>query len=91
MKTEKVSKEELEKTNNQMRADLIRGLKTNEGMANSLSYYEVLLGDYQYLIKYLDNMQKITPDDIQRVAKEYFQPENLTVAIINGTAGNREK
>ncbi|MGD0277385.1 MAG: pitrilysin family protein [Syntrophales bacterium] len=91
MKTEKVSKEELEKTINQMRADLIRGLKTNEGMANSLSYYEVLLGDYQYLIKYLDNMQKITPDDIQRVAKEYFQPENLTVAIINGTAGNREK
>lgn len=91
MKTEKVSREELEKTINQMRADFIRGLRTNEGMANSLSYYEALLDDYQYLTQYLDNMQKITPEDIQSVAKEYFQPENLTVAIIRGTAETREK
>jgi predicted Zn-dependent peptidase len=90
-KVELVSRRELDQAVNRMKADFIRSLRTNEGMAENLSYFEALLGDYQYLTRYLDNMGKITPEEIQKAAIEYFKPENRTVAVILGAAGDHGK
>src|SRR5439155_679052 len=44
-----VPPDELVKAKNQLRADLIRGLKTVSGKANQLGYFEAVLGDYHGL------------------------------------------
>ena len=80
LKNEPVSKEELEKVKNQLRADFIRGLDSNAGLAGTLSYYETLLGDYRYLTGYVSAIDKITPDDIRQTARTYLTRENRTVA-----------
>jgi predicted Zn-dependent peptidase len=80
LKNEPVSDEELEKVKNQVRADFIRGLDSNAGLAGMLSYYEVLLGDYHYLTGYVSAIDKITPADIQKTARTYLTRENRTVA-----------
>ncbi|MCL5807364.1 MAG: insulinase family protein [Deltaproteobacteria bacterium] len=80
LKNEPVSGLELEKVKNQLRADFIRGLDSNAGLAGMLSYYEALLGDYRYLIDYPAAIDKITPNDIQQTARTYLTRENRTVA-----------
>jgi len=82
MKQEPVSREELEKTKNQLQADFIRGLASNSGLASKLSYYEIIAGDYRYLTDYLNVVEKITPEDIMAVAKKYLTKENRTVATL---------
>ena len=82
IKSEPVSGRELEKVKNQIRVDFIRGLDSNAGLAGMLSYYEALLGDYHYITRYTDVIDKITPDDIMLAARTYLVRENRTVATL---------
>jgi predicted Zn-dependent peptidase len=85
LKTELVSPEELAKAKTRSRASLIRQLDSNSGLAAELTFYEVVTGDWRNLFKQLDDIDKVEPEDIQRVAKEYFTTKNQTVGIIETT------
>lgn len=82
LKTELVESREMEKVLNEVRADFIRGLRSNSGMAYQLSFYELLEGDWKTLVEYQKMLERVTPEDIQRVAKTYLIPENRTVATL---------
>ena len=79
LKTEPVSPQELERVKTQARADLLRSLDSNMGMARTLVEYEVKTGDWRNLFKELEAIVAVTPADIQRVAKATFTPENRTI------------
>lgn len=83
LQREPVSESELDKVKNQIRADFIRGLDSNSGLAGMLSYYEALLGDYRYITDYTTTIDRITADDILQAARTYLTPENRTVATLN--------
>ncbi|HEY5998558.1 MAG TPA: pitrilysin family protein [bacterium] len=82
---EPAAPEELQRVKNQLRADLVRGLQSNEGMAATLGYYATVAGDWRYLTTHLDRLEAITPADIQAVAAKYLRRENRTVAVIETT------
>ncbi len=82
LKTEPVSPEELAKAKTRTRAGLIRQLDSNSGLGAELTFYEVITGDWRNLFKQLDKIEKVTAEDIQRVAKEYFTSKNRTVGVI---------
>jgi predicted Zn-dependent peptidase len=82
LKKEPVKKQELEKIINQLRAEFIRDLSSNSGLASRLSYYEIIAGDYRYMTRYVEMIEKVTPKDIMAVAKKYFTEENRTVAVL---------
>lgn len=82
LKKEPVKKQELEKIINQLRSEFIRGLSSNSGLASQLSYYEIITGDYRYMTRYVEMIEKIAPKDIQEAAKKYFTEENRTVAVL---------
>jgi predicted Zn-dependent peptidase len=79
---EPAAPEELQRIRNKLRADLVRGLQSNEGMAGTLAYYASLAGDWRYLTTHLERLERITPADIQGVAARYLRRENRTVAVI---------
>jgi predicted Zn-dependent peptidase len=85
LKTEPVLPEELEKAKTRSRAGLIRELDSNSGLASLLTFYEVVTGDWRNLFKQLDEIDRVTAEDIQRVAKKYFTTKNQTVGIIDTT------
>lgn len=87
LKAEPVSEWELGKIKNQIQMDLIRGLQSNSGMANKLSYFESAAGDWRYISTYLDMINTITTQEIQDVAKTYLVPEHRTVATLVKNAG----
>jgi predicted Zn-dependent peptidase len=87
LKTEPVTTEELLKAKTQNRADLIRQLDSNSGLAAQLTFYEVVTGDWRNLFQELDRIEKVTAEDVQRVAQTYFTTKNRTVGTIETTAG----
>ena len=82
LKSVPVSREELEKAKNQIKADFLRGLSSNLGIASMISYYEVIAGDYRYITNQIKIIDTITAEDILRTANKYLNPENRTVALL---------
>lgn len=85
LKSEPVLSEELAKAKTRSRASLIRQLDSNSGLASLLTFYDVVTGDWRNLFKQLDDIDKVTAEDIQRVAEQYFTTKNQTVGIIDTT------
>jgi len=90
LKNEPVSREELEKARTRARAGLIRQLDSNEGLAEQLTFFEALTGDWRNLFKQLDRIDAVTAEDIQRVARTYFTTTNRTVGTIKTAATEKE-
>ena len=82
LKREPVSPHELQKIINQVDASLVRALRSNSGMASRLAYFQAISGDWRETFKRRDRIAKVTPDDIRRVAAQYFTKSNRVVATL---------
>ena len=76
---------EVEKIKARAKAQFIFGLTSNQGLAIQLASYQIYWGDWQEAFRELDRINAVTPEDIQRVAKQYFTKENRTVAAMETT------
>ncbi len=80
LQEEPVSAEELQKVKNQFKANAYRRLSTPVFIMFQLLVFEGQ-GDWKYINDAPDEVDAVTPADIQRVAKEYLTKENRTVGI----------
>ena len=74
---EKVSEKELQKLKNKMESSLEFSEANVLNKAINLAYFE-LLGNAELINSEAQQYQKITVDDIQRVAKNIFTKENCS-------------
>src|SRR5205085_1636149 len=79
LKREKVDAATLQRVKTKVRAGLIRQLDNNSGLASQLPFYSVMYGDWREMFRGLADIDKVTADDVQRAAKQYFTDENRTV------------
>jgi len=86
LKTADVSDDELAMFKTRTRADLLRGLANNQGLANDLAEYQTRFGDWRELFNQLDKVDKVTKADIRRVASKVFISSNRTSASIETEA-----
>jgi len=82
LKKEPIPAEELKSVKARERSDFINSLASNMGLGMNLTEFENINGSWRDMFKKLDLIDKVTAEDIQRVAKEYFSPKNCTVAQI---------
>ena len=80
-----VSAEELEKVKNIKLMGFYRAMETINGKANTIGTYELFFGSYDKLFNAPEAYNKVTPDDIQRVAQTYLIRANRTVAVLAAT------
>jgi predicted Zn-dependent peptidase len=80
-----VTDEELNMVKTRAKANLVRRLDGNQGLANQVTFYESRYGSWRAMFTTVDAMQKVTKEDIQRIAKKVFTDENRTVGIIEST------
>ena len=85
LKKEDITDDELKMIKTRTKANLIRGLADNEGLARQLANYQTLYGDWRELFRSVDRIDKVSKADIRRVANEVFADTNRTVGIIEYT------
>ena len=81
LQREPVGEQELEKAKNQLEASFIFGQDSIFYQAMLLAQHEIALS-WRAIDDYLPSIRKVTPEDIQRVAKKYLIPDNRTVGIL---------
>ena len=93
LKKEDISDDELKMIKTRTKANLIRSLGDNEGLATQLATYQTRYGDWRELFRSVDRIDKVTKADIRRVANETFNDTNRTVGVIETTkvAGHGER
>ena len=80
-----VSDAELQKAIKISTSNFLDRLKTMQGQASDIAQNEFLVHDPDFSKVYLENLQKVTRTDLQRVIQKYFTDNNLTITSLNPT------
>ncbi len=88
MKRDPIAPAELTKAMKQFIAATLSSKKTMQGQAQDLGSSWLGANDLNFSARYLAAVQRITPADLQRVARTYLTPENRTLYALlpNGTS-----
>jgi zinc protease len=76
-----VSTAELDRAKRNLESEFIYQRETVQGQASQLGYFDAVLGDLTFETRYLRGITRTTADDIQRVARRYLTPKNLTLGF----------
>ncbi len=85
LRNEDISDEELAMVKTRAKADLLRQLGDNQGLAFQLGTTQSLRGDWRELFRHVDDIGKVSKEDIRRVANAIFVESNRTVGMIEST------
>jgi predicted Zn-dependent peptidase len=78
----KVSPSELKKAKEYTKGTAIIGMESSDEQASFVAFQELLTNKILTLEEKFAKIDKVTVNDIQRVAKDIFQPEKLNLALI---------
>ncbi|HEX4346459.1 MAG TPA: pitrilysin family protein, partial [Vicinamibacterales bacterium] len=82
LKTEPVSEHELQRSKNQFARDYVMGRQSDREKALQLAHAVVIHNDIATADGEFDLFERVSADDVQRVARAYFAPENRTVITV---------
>jgi predicted Zn-dependent peptidase len=82
LKSKKVKEEELQKAKDYLKGNLILSLESSDAQASFYAGQEMLEGKILTLKEKLKKIDEVTAGDIQRIAKDIFQPQKLNLALI---------
>ena len=82
LKKDGITAQELQKVKNQKLMQFYSQIETINGKSNNLGTYELFFGDYKKMFNAPAEYEKVTAEDVKRVANEYFKKSNRTVGIL---------
>lgn len=90
LRDEPVTDAELDRAKRKVMADAALRNQTVEGIAHRLASDTIGMGDPNYLARYADAIQKITPEQLQAAAKRFLTPDRLiTVTLLPQEKGTQ--
>jgi len=90
VKEEGLAEEEVERAKRYLIGNFEIGLQTNGAQANQMSLDELYGSGFDYYQRYPQEIQKVSREDVHRVAKKYFNLEAYTLAIIRPPREKKE-
>ncbi len=87
IKEQGLAPEEFVKVKNRAFSRLIFEQYGANGLAMRMAQAEVVNGDYQHMHRFLAEIERVTQADIMRVAREYFNEQNLKVVYFKPQKG----
>ncbi len=87
VKEEGLTEEEVDRAKKYLIGNFEIGLQTNGAQANQMSLDELYGFGFDHYQKYPQKIQKVSKEDVNRVAKKYFNPEAYVIAIIRPPLG----
>jgi len=82
IKKDGITENELQKIKNQKLIEFYGQVETINGKSNNIGTYEVFFGDYKKMFDAPAAFNKVTADDVKRVANKYFLKSSRTVGVL---------
>jgi zinc protease len=86
LKDVRVSTEELNRAKRIAESSFLFSMETMSGQARTLAFFETMAGDMYRSDRYLEQLKKVTPAEVQGVARAYLRPENLSLGLMTPAA-----
>ncbi len=85
LQTEGVSIQQLDRAKAQIRGSTILGQRPLANQAYGIGYDQAVLGDYGYTDRFLEAVNRVSADDVQRVAQKYLSSQKRKVGRLEAT------
>jgi predicted Zn-dependent peptidase len=87
-----ISNEELKRAKAQVKSSILMGLESMSNRMQRLAQIELVYdGKYSEVEEIIERIEKVEPEDVQRLAQEILKEEKFTTVIINPSKNNLEK
>jgi predicted Zn-dependent peptidase len=94
MKESPVSSEELLRAKNHLKGSLMLSLESTNSRMSNLARQELYFQRFYSLDEILASIEAVTRDEVQSLARDFFQPERIAVTVLgplNGFSLNRAR
>ncbi len=88
-KEEPVSEEELRRGKDYLKGSLILGLESTSHRMANLARQELYFGRFFSLDELIEDIERVTAEDVQRVAQQFFDSRLITLSVLGNLDGVR--
>ena len=89
-KDQLVSAERLDAVKRHLRYSFALGMNNSEAIASTLAHFIALRRTPETINKVYELYQKVTPEDVRRVARKYFAENSRTIVTLTGSGSARK-
>ena len=82
LKQQTVADAELKRVKDQMKSNIVLGMESSGSRMNNLARQQMYYGRFIAVDEIVQEIDRITPDDVQRLARELFQPEKMALTLL---------
>ncbi len=82
LKDELISTEELRRAKDHLKGSLMLSLESTSSRMSNLARQELYFNRFMSMDEMLENIEAVDRDEVQKVAQEFFQSEDIAVAIL---------
>ena len=82
LKQEKVHDSELKRAKDQMKSNIVLGLESSGSRMSNLARQQMYFGRFFSVDEITHQIDRVTPDEIQRLANQLFQPELIALTLL---------
>jgi predicted Zn-dependent peptidase len=87
MKESPVAAEELLRAKNHLKGSLMLSLESTSSRMSNLARQELYFHRFSSLDEILASIDAVTSEEVQALAKEFFQPERIAVTVLGALNG----
>lgn len=78
-----VSPSDLERAKKMIERDTLYARESVSATASEIGYCTLLTGDWNFYNDYLDNIKKVTANDVKNVAKKYLDKNHAVISVVS--------
>ena len=82
LKQEQVTPAELKRAKDQMKSNIVLGLESSSSRMSNLARQQMYFGRFFSVNETVAEIDRVTPDDIQRLANQLFQPDLIALTLL---------
>ena len=82
LKQERVSDAELKRARDQMKSNIVLGLESSSSRMSNLARQQMYFGRFFSVDETTASIDAVTPDQVQRLANELFQPHRIALTLL---------
>jgi predicted Zn-dependent peptidase len=84
-----VEEEELARGKNHLKGSVMLGLESTSSRMTNLARQQLYFERFSTLDEIIESIDRVTAEDVQRVARDFFRPEKLAVTVLGRLNGMR--
>ena len=89
LKTERVPQDELRRSKDQLKGGLMLSLESSTARMSNLARQEMYFDRFYSLDELIEKIESVTAEELEELANQFFQTENVAVTILGNLNGLR--